>query len=359
LRYALWFMAFLTCVGNISVLWGRFRDENRSVSLVIRNLAFSDMIMGVYLIIIGYKDTLYRDVYHENSAKWITSWECAFTGILAMTSAEVSIFILTFMSIERFLLISDPFGHHKLDTKFVMLSLYAIWLIGVSIAILPVILFRSSTKFYGVYNGATCFPLFIEEVYPTGWIYSAFVFLGINFPLLFSIFRTRRATSLNFIDCEFAIRYNFKQNFIAVVNSRNAFAKEKLISKCLYVHINYVTQDEIPLHRFFFIVLTDVSCWLPIIILKFMAFYDVQVSGDLYSWLVIFVLPLNSAVNPLLFTYTTPKYRDQIFATFTKQSLKKQDLNSNQITADESQTTKVSLLYNSNGSISKWKIFSK
>lgn len=34
--------------------------------------------------------------------------------------------------------------------------------------------------------------------------------------------------------------------------------------------------------------------------------------ADMYAWLVIFVLPLNSAVNPLLYTFTTPKYRNQI-----------------------------------------------
>lgn len=218
LRYAVWFMALVTFVGNASVLYGRFnRDENRNVSIVIRNLAFSDMIIGIYLAFIGYMDILYRDTYHENSGDWVKSWQCIFLGILAMTSSEVSIFILTFMSIERFLLISDPFGHHKIDTRNVILSLCIIWMLGLFIAIFPVILFHSSTKFYAIYNGPTCFPLFIDEVYPTGWLYSAFVFLGINFTLLIliatlytalilSIYRTRRATSLNFFDCEFAVR---------------------------------------------------------------------------------------------------------------------------------------------------------
>lgn len=210
-------MAFLSCIGNISVLWNRLHDENKNVSLVIRNLAFSDMIMGIYLLMIGLTDARFRNVYHKHSGSWLKSWECVILGILAVTSSEVSILILTFMSIERFLLISDPFGHNKLGTKSILLCLFIIWLLGGAIAIYPVILFQSSTKFYGVYNSGTCFPLFIEEVYSTGWIYSAFVFLGINLTLLiliatlytillFSIFRTRRATSLNFFECEVAIR---------------------------------------------------------------------------------------------------------------------------------------------------------
>lgn len=35
-------------------------------------------------------------------------------------------------------------------------------------------------------------------------------------------------------------------------------------------------------------------------------------SADMYAWLVVFVLPLNSAVNPFLYTFTTPKYRTKI-----------------------------------------------
>lgn len=221
LRYAAWMMILLTCVGNAMVLWGRFtslHDENRSVSMVIRNLAVSDLIMGLYLIIISIQDVRYRESYHTVSAEWVKSWGCAVAGILSMVSSEVSILILTFMSIERFLLISDPFGHHRLNTKNVMMSLYIIWLVGLSIAIFPVILFHHSTKFYGIYNGGTCFPLFIHDKFPSGWEYSAFVFFGINLTLLiliatlytallFSIWRTRRATTLDFFDCEFAIRY--------------------------------------------------------------------------------------------------------------------------------------------------------
>ncbi|GAB0096728.1 Relaxin receptor [Sergentomyia squamirostris] len=331
LRYSAWLMALVTCLGNGLVLWGRFalRDENRAVSMVIRNLAVADMLMGFYLLIISIQDFRYRSRYHEVSQDWASSWNCTLAGLLAMTSSEVSMLILAFMSVERFLLIADPFGgHRRLDSRNVMTSMVAIWTMGGTIAIIPVIHWRSSTRFYGLYSG-TCFPLHVQERFPLGWQYSAFVFLGVNLSLLMliaglytallvSIWKTRRATPLAVLDCEFAI-------------------------------------------RFFFIVLTDATCWAPIIALKILAFLSYEISADIYAWIVIFILPLNSAVNPLLYTFTTPRYRDKIGVKgwFFVRRKHDQDVgvvgvtNSN---PDESQGKILPLLYTPNTATHDWKI---
>ncbi|KAH8334965.1 hypothetical protein KR074_011934 [Drosophila pseudoananassae] len=284
LRYSTWVMATLTIAGNVLVLWGRFiyRDENMAVTMVIRNLALADMLMGFYLVTIGVQDYRYRNKYYTVVLDWITSWQCTVIGTLAVSSSEVSMLILAFMSLERFLLIADPFrGHRSIGSRVMWLALLCIWLTGVGLAVVPVLLWRSSSlPYYGSYSG-TCFPLHIHEPFPLGWLYSAFVFLGVNLlllvmiamlytALLISIWRTRSATPLTLLDCEFAV-------------------------------------------RFFFIVLTDVLCWVPIIVMKIWVFFNYNISDDIYAWLVVFVIPLNSAVNPILYTFTTPKYRNQVF----------------------------------------------
>lgn len=35
---------------------------------------------------------------------------------------------------------------------------------------------------------------------------------------------------------------------------------------------------------------------------------------ETFAWLVVVILPINSAINPLLYTFTTPKYRDRFFS---------------------------------------------
>lgn len=49
--------------------------------------------------------------------------------------------------------------------------------------------------------------------------------------------------------------------------------------------------------------------------------------ADLYAWLVVFVMPLNSAVNPLLYTFTTPKYRNQVLLRGWNKFVTRKELN--------------------------------
>lgn len=284
LRYSAWTMAGLALLGNSLVVWGRLRcvDENRAVRLVIVNLAAADWLMGVYLSVIGVQDYRYRSGYQVAALDWTSSWQCTGAGMLAMVSCEVSLLIMAFMSVERFLLIADPFrqARPRMDSAKVVQVLLTIWLLGLLVAIVPAVQWRTSTHYYGTYTGV-CFPLHLQEAYAVGWQYSALVVLGVNAgllvvigvlytALLVSIWRTRKATEVSKFDFEFAV-------------------------------------------RFFFIVFTDALCWTPIMVTKVCVFCGVVVSADLYAWLMVFVLPLNSAVNPLLYTFTTPKYRKQVW----------------------------------------------
>ncbi|XP_076622145.1 leucine-rich repeat-containing G protein-coupled receptor 3 [Colletes latitarsis] len=281
LRAAVWVISCVTCMGNVLVLWGRFtaKDENRVLTIIIKNLAVSDTLMGIYLFVIAMADMIFRDNYKRVASSWMSSWSCTILGVLAMTSLEVSVLILSFMSVERYMLIAAPLkGHRAMTPQTASASMIIIWIIGVTLAFVPVIHWRSSTRFYGV-NGM-CFPLHIDDPYLIGWEYSVFIFLGLNlFGLLTigyvyagmfaSIWKTRHACSLSVGESEFAL-------------------------------------------RFFFIVLTDAACWAPIIILKIRALMNFPIPADVHAWVVVFILPVNSAVNPLLYTFTTPKFRERL-----------------------------------------------
>lgn len=163
---------------------------------------------------------------------------CPWTGKSNYTSNYGATYKITTPP-NRFLVIADPCkGQQCMTYRKMKAPLLVIWLLGTLISVVPAIYYRSSSKFYGIYSG-TCFPLHLEDLYPVGWLYSAFLFFGVNLVLLlamvalysgllYSIRKTSRATPLNFKDCEITI-------------------------------------------RFFFIVLTSASCWASIIGCKFLA----------------------------------------------------------------------------------------
>ncbi|XP_027143861.1 relaxin receptor 2a [Larimichthys crocea] len=65
-------------------------------------------------------------------------------------------------------------------------------------------------------------------------------------------------------------------------------------------------------NRFFFIVFSDALCWIPIFLVKILSILEVEIPGTISSWVVIFILPINSALNPILYTLTTSFFREQV-----------------------------------------------
>ena len=57
------------------------------------------------------------------------------------------------------------------------------------------------------------------------------------------------------------------------------------------------------------IVMTDVCCWLPIILIGILVQSGaIELEAEVYTWTVMFVLPFNSTINPFLYTYRTVLY---------------------------------------------------
>ena len=54
--------------------------------------------------------------------------------------------------------------------------------------------------------------------------------------------------------------------------------------------------------RLITVVVSDFLCWFPICVLGLIALSGVPVPGDVNVAMAIFVLPLNSALNPFLYT---------------------------------------------------------
>ena len=60
------------------------------------------------------------------------------------------------------------------------------------------------------------------------------------------------------------------------------------------------------------IIVTNIFCWVPSNIVLIFALGGYQLSNDFFSWIILIVIPINSVLDPLIFTIFTTEMREEI-----------------------------------------------
>uniref|UniRef100_A0A673LR37 Relaxin receptor 1-like n=1 Tax=Sinocyclocheilus rhinocerous TaxID=307959 RepID=A0A673LR37_9TELE len=290
LRVFVWVVSATTCFGNIFVICMRsyIRSENKLHAMCIISLCCADGLMGVYLFMIGAYDLKFRGEYNRHAQAWMDSVPCQVIGSLAMLSTEVSVLLLTYLTLEKYICIVYPFRYLTPGRRRTVTILAVIWLLGFVIAFLPLVCKGVFRNFYGT-NGV-CFPLHSEQPETLGaQIYSIVIFLGLNLVAFLIIVLSYGS-----------MFYNIQRTGTQTTKYSNHIKKELTIAK-----------------RFFSIVITDSLCWIPIFILKILSLMEVEIPGTISSWVVIFILPINSALNPILYTLTTRPFKETLLQVWS------------------------------------------
>ncbi|XP_031569113.1 G-protein coupled receptor GRL101-like isoform X2 [Actinia tenebrosa] len=293
LRVFIWILGVLALLGNIGVIfyWNRLADidpgdrgkKSRVQSFLLTNLAVSDLLMGIYLIIIAVHDSMWQDKYFTHDYEWRISITCQLAGALSMLSSEASVLILTTITADRFNSIVFHIKARPFNMKSARIVCAAIWVLSLLMSLAPFSfdLFYGDDRrifFYG--RSSVCLPLQLSSARPTGWEYAVFVYIAFNgFAFLFIL--------LAYIAIFFKVKTSSKQ-----------------------VRSNMKKDSSLAL-RVVLIIVTDFCCWIPVVIIGCLSltgqFRDS--SGQAYAWIAVFVLPINSSINPLLYTFSNPQFR--------------------------------------------------
>ena len=285
LQICIWILGILAFLGNLLVIIWRIidKEENKVHSFLLTNLAVADMLMGVYLLTIAIMDVRWQGEYFKHDEEWRSGLGCQIVGVLSMLSSEVSVLILTIITMDRFLCIVFPFKFKRLTYKAAVYACVGVWIFGVVISTIPIAgldYFYDDSGNFGFYSrSAVCLPLQLSEGRPAGWEYSVAFFVGLNF------------VSFMFILVAYITMFWTVKRVARAVRSTN-LNKESAMAK-----------------RLVFIVMTDFCCWMPIIIINILSLTGHFDDPDkiAYVWIAVFVLPLNSSLNPILYTFSTER----------------------------------------------------
>ncbi|XP_038046716.1 G-protein coupled receptor GRL101-like [Patiria miniata] len=309
LRVVLWVLGISALIGNPTVLIWRLKQKGdgggkKTLSRMVGNLAIADFMMGVYMIIIAGADLAFGEDYFFSAPEWRSSMLCKVAGVLSVLSSEASVFFVTLISFDCFLGIVFPLRNFSLGGKSTTTIIAVLWFLALCLSIVPTLSVGSDSDIYGLSDVCIGLPLttkasdvrsetlssFISLSLPavdintfvaTGekpsWILSIVLFLGVNL-----------VSFLIVLSCNVAIFISVKRTTRAVRANAHREREIKMAAKMALI------------------VMTDFCCWMPIIILGILSQTGtVALSTEVYAWVAVLVLPINSSLNPFLYTFFT------------------------------------------------------
>ncbi|XP_072051733.1 G-protein coupled receptor GRL101-like [Amphiura filiformis] len=312
----MWLIGLSAIGGNLFVLCRKkTKQEKGKIQIfLLSNLALSDLIIGIYMLIIASADIYFGEYFPMHAEYWRTGVTCRIAGAMAILSSEASVFFVTLISIDRFMNIRFPYSSRKLRTKSSAVTVAFLWLISCALGVVPSIFSGKNFKFYE--NSHVCIGLPLAQVerfeiknavfkkiplgdtiysvleifdksvslgYVPGLYYASAIFLGLNGICIIII-----------LVCYVEIVRSVKKSSKRVGRGLSMKDQIKMTAKVSAI------------------ILTDFFCWAPVIVLGILVQTGVMtLPSSVFAWCVSVILPINSAINPYLYTIAAliSKYR--------------------------------------------------
>ncbi|KAK7103352.1 hypothetical protein V1264_018270 [Littorina saxatilis] len=283
-RVFLFLFMILALLGNfLSLVIRGCLQKGKKVSgfiVFVTHLCLSDLLMGVYLAVIGVADRTFQDSYLWEDHSWRKSVTCKAAGFLALLSCEASSLIICLITLDRFLVLTLPFSRVRFHWKSAHMACTAVWLVGMGLAAVPLLPETAHWQFYS--QTGICIPLPVTRATFAGHAYAQGIMIVFNFALFVLIAVGQVAIFLS-------VRSHSMSTDSASVSSRDMSVARRL----------------------FTVAASNFLCWFPVGVLGLLASRGTAIAGEVNVGLAIFVLPLNSVLNPFLYTFNVVMERQR------------------------------------------------
>ena len=342
IKSGFWIMGFVVIIGNTYVIITliAFLRKKQSLDIlsfhqvIILNISIADFIMGIYLLTIASYDASFSGSYGSVDREWRSSLSCSIVGCLAVFSIETSCFLMVILTAFRLRNVAKALESMAFSLLPWKICIAIAWFLSLVISIVPLLNYTSQyflhsfsysstfqngtwvagklqqfvcryaalnntmikfsdnefqsvknyidnnlsdelriIKVFGYYGGTSvCMPRFYVAYGESSWEYTisiitlnflSFVFIAVSYFIIYKYFSITSATSGS--------------------NKKNeeAITMQKRIAR---------------------IILTDFCSWIPICIMAYVRLLGVEFSDIAYQISAVLLLPINSAMNPFLFS---------------------------------------------------------
>ena len=307
LRVVIWVIGIATVFGNIFVLFSRSKDRRRGTVqyLLTKNLSMSDLLMGIYMMILLSVDMYYKDFFPSHSEPWRHSILCRVAGALSLLSSEASVFFITLISIDRYMGVTFPFAVIRLRKTSAKIVVALLWFIALLLCIASVLIPIVNSALYDVSEICVGLPIsrrnsYILETKSFNLNTSSFE-VGLDIGTAVEAKFTDSKSSMYFsiaiftvlnLCCFLVVAFCYLSIFIIAKQTSRQAGRSTTVN------------DELKMaFKMAGIVFSDFCCWMVVVVLSILVQSGaVTIQPVAYSWIATFVLPINACINPFLYT---------------------------------------------------------
>ena len=341
IKAAFWIIGFVVIFGNFYVIVISITNLTEKKTLqgvgfqqvIILNISIADFIMGVYLLTIATYSESFSGRYGEVDQEWRSSLKCSIIGSLVVISSQTSCFLMVVLTGFRLTNIVNAFESLNASLNRWVICIVTTWVLSFIIGIVPMIIssyfmhsFSFSSTFHNgnldssqltefacrvaalsnktiEFNGNEFQSVneFVENDLPQNISVAMFGYYGqtsICMPRFYVAYGdnsweyTVFIVTVNFLSFVFiAVGYIWIVKHSSKSSANVGRRQNKQVN----------AQAAKMQRRIARIIATDFCCWIPICIMAYVRL-GVEFSDIVYQISAVLLLPINSALNPFLFT---------------------------------------------------------
>ena len=280
-RLNVWLVSVLASLGNVvcfvchCIRTSVTIPYGEPVVVFMMSLQCADLCMGLYTTAITAAHRTFGGTYFHHENKWKESMTCKAAGFLFLLSSEVSLLMIFFLTLDHFMILCSPRSTRRFTKRSAALASGVTWFVGISLASIPLL---PGPSRFGHYNQTAICSLVLQDERS----------FGRDYLFLHTVY------ILNLLIC---VMICVMQAVASRKTSRNRALTDP--------RTNPLSSSG---HLLMQVAVTTVACWISINTASVFS----SVGGahlGVNVFMAIVVLPLSSAVNPVLCLWHAVAYK--------------------------------------------------